>query len=328
MTKTVILFALSITLFMACTDRKSNEMALQNKKEISPDSLKLKPRVQVENKTITINGLSIFYREAGLQNKETIVLLHGFPSSSFMFKDLIDELADDYHIIAPDYPGFGLSAMPPTEDFEYTFDHVSEIMEQFIDEVKLSSFYLFVQDYGGPIGFRIAAKRPELIKGLIIQNANAYLEGLGEWPMKIGEFQKANDMDGLLEFKDYLISLEGIKEQHLGGTLNTSAIDPSYYLMDNAFMNRTGAKEIQTAMFLNYGTNIPKYQEWQNYFKTHQPKTLIVWGENDRFFTKAGGEAYSKDLKNVESHYYNGGHFLLDEYSVEVAEKIKKFIKK
>lgn len=278
------------------------------------------------SKTIEINGLSIFYREAGQENKEKILLLHGFPSSSYMYQGVMDELSNSYHLIAPDYPGFGLSSAPNLSEFEYTFDNVSAIIEQFINALKLDTFFLFVQDYGGPIGFRIAAKKPHHIKGLIIQNANAYMEGLGEWAMKIGDYQKTNNMEGLNNFKDYLMSLEGLKEQHLGGASKASTIDTSYYLMDNAFLNRKGAKEIQTAMFFNYGTNFPKYPEWQNYFKTHQPKTLIVWGENDKFFSKAGGEAYSKDLKNIESHYFNGGHFLLDEFSVEVVEKVKKFI--
>ncbi|SEM31789.1 Pimeloyl-ACP methyl ester carboxylesterase [Aquimarina amphilecti] len=281
-----------------------------------------------KNKIIDINGISIFYREAGIENKETILLLHGFPSSSYMFKDIIKVLSDEYHVIAPDYPGFGLSAAPSPSDFNYTFDNVTNVIEQFIDVIRLNSFYLLMQDYGGPIGFRIATKRTELIKGLIIQNANAYMEGLGEWAMKIGTFQQANDLDGLNNFKDYLMSIEGLKEQHLTGASNPSNVDPSYYLMDNAFLNRKGAKEIQTVMFFNYGANFSKYQEWQNYFKTHQPRTLIVWGENDKFFSKSGGEAYSKDLKNIQSYYFNGGHFLLDEYYTEVAEKIKKFINK
>ncbi|QVY65246.1 alpha/beta fold hydrolase [Polaribacter sp. Q13] len=280
-----------------------------------------------KNKTIKINGLEIFYREEGQQNKETILLLHGFPSSSYMFKGLMEELSEDYHLIAPDYPGFGLSEAPTTSEFEYTFDNVSAIIEEFIATLKLDPFYLLVQDYGGPIGFRIASKKPELIKGLIIQNANAYMEGLGEWAKKIGQFQKNNDLEGLNNFKGYLMSLEGLKEQHLGGSSTPENIDPSYYLMDNAFLNRTGAKEIQTAMFYNYGTNFSKYSEWQDYFKTHQPNTLIVWGENDPFFNKSGGDAYGKDIKNIQSYFFNGGHFLLDEYAVEVAEKIQKFIK-
>ncbi|RKR12467.1 pimeloyl-ACP methyl ester carboxylesterase [Maribacter vaceletii] len=282
--------------------------------------------MNTQNKTIKINGLSIFYREAGAQNKEKIILLHGFPSSSYMYKDLIKELSTKYHLIAPDFPGFGLSSAPTTSEFDYTFDNVANIMEDFIDALQLDSFYLFVQDYGGPIGYRIAVKRPNLINGLIIQNANAYMEGLGEWAMKIGKFQKDKDTDGLINFKNYLLSLDGLKEQHLGGALKPLSIDPSYYLMDNAFLSRAGAKEIQTAMFFNYGSNFSKYAEWQNYFKIHQPKTLIVWGINDKFFNKTGGEAYSKDIKNITSCYFNGGHFLLNEYAVEVAEKIKDFI--
>lgn len=284
--------------------------------------------MEQKTKLVEIDGVSIFYREAGEQNKETILLLHGFPSSSNMYRDVIDELSDEYHLIAPDYPGFGLSSAPSVTEFDYTFDNVTKVMNQFIDTLQLDSFYLFVQDYGGPIGFRIATARPQLIKGLIIQNANAYMEGLGEWAMKIGGYHKANDIEGLNNFKDYLLSTEGVKEQHVSGVLNPSKIDPIYYLMDSAFLNRTGAKEIQSAMFFNYGSNFPKYPEWQNYFKTEQPRTLIVWGENDKFFSKAGGEAYSKDLQNIESHFFNGGHFLLDEYSSEVAEKVRKFINK
>ncbi|WP_299190349.1 alpha/beta fold hydrolase [uncultured Aquimarina sp.] len=281
-----------------------------------------------KNKTVNINGVSIFYREAGIKNNETILLLHGFPSSSYMFKDIIASLSDEYHIIAPDYPGFGLSDSPGLDDFEYTFDNIANVIEQFIDTIKLDSFYLLVQDYGGPIGFRIASKRTELIKGLIIQNANAYIEGLGEWAMRIGALQQAGDLEGLNNFKNYLMSNEGIKEQHLFGSSNPSNIDPSYYLMDNAFLNRKGAKEIQTAMFFNYGSNFSKYEEWQNYFRTHQPRTLLIWGENDKFFNKTGGEAYSKDLKNIQSHYFNGSHFLLDEHFVEAGKKIKAFINK
>ncbi|WP_299255443.1 alpha/beta hydrolase [uncultured Aquimarina sp.] len=276
---------------------------------------------------VTIDGLSILYREAGKSNEKTILLLHGFPSSSYMYKDLIAELSDEYHLIAPDYPGFGLSSAPSPSEFEYTFDNVTQVMNKFIDALKLDSFYVLVQDYGGPIGFRIATERPELIKGLIIQNANAYMEGLGEWARKIGGYHKVNDMEGLNKFKDYLLSYDGLKDQHLDGALNPLKIDPTSYLLDNAFLERTGAKEIQSAMFFNYGSNFPKYPEWQNYFKTHQPPTLVVWGKNDKFFNKAGGQAYSKDLKNIESHFFNGGHFLLDEYSNEVAQKIKEFIK-
>lgn len=279
-------------------------------------------------KKIKIRGTEIAYREAGEQNKETIVLLHGFPSSSHMYRNVIKDLSNQYHLIAPDYPGFGLSESPSTDEFEYTFDNISSIIEGFLDAIGISSFYLMMQDYGGPIGLRIVNKRPQHIKGLIIQNANTYKDGLGEWAMKIGAYQKANDLEGLNNFKDYLMSFEGIKEQYISGAIHPEKIDPISYTTDAELMDRKGINAVQTALFYNYGTNFPKYPEWQNYLKEQQPKTLIVWGVNDKFFNKAGAEAYAKDLKNVDIHFFNGGHFMLEEYGNEVTELIKNFINK
>ncbi len=281
----------------------------------------------VTHKTVTVGGVTIFYREAGKIDNPTILMLHGFPSSSHMYRDIIEPLAEDYHIIAPDYPGFGFSAAPSLDEFEYSFDNISGVMDGFITQLELSSFYLMMQDYGGPIGFRIAAKNPKGIKGLIIQNANLYFEGLGEWAQKIGTFQKANDMEGLKRFKDHLISAAGIKEQYLTGAHNADKIDPISYLTDTAFMDREGIREVQSALFSNYGTNFPKYPEWQNYLEEHQPSTLIVWGENDKFFGKAGAEAYRNDLKNPNIYLFNSGHFMLEEYALEVVDLIKDFIK-
>ncbi|WP_075343182.1 alpha/beta fold hydrolase [Tenacibaculum agarivorans] len=278
------------------------------------------------NKTININGIDIFYREAGETNVKKIVLLHGFPSSSHMYREIINELSSEYHLIAPDYPGFGLSESPSTNEFEYTFDNISGLIENFIDALELESFYLMMQDYGGPIGFRIAAKRPELIKGIIIQNANIYLEGLGEWSQKIGAFQKANDLAGLNDFKNYLMSHDGITEQYLSGSEHPEKIDPISYLTDIAFNNRIGINEVQTALFNNYDSNFPKYEEWQNYLRENQPKILIVWGINDRFFNKKGGKAYTKDIKNSTTHFFKGGHFMLEEYGKEVTDLIREFI--
>lgn len=284
--------------------------------------------MNTSQKTLRLGDLSIFYREAGVANQETIILLHGFPSSSHMFRDLIKELSGNYHVIAPDYPGFGLSSAPSTKEFEYTFDHLAEVMEEFIDALKLSRFHLFVQDYGGPIGFRIATKRPEMVKSFIIQNANAYLEGLGEYPTKIGGYLERKDFAGLAEFKKYLFSLEGIKNQYLTGVEDPSQIDPAGYLLDDYFMQKEGRKEIQNALFDNYGANFPKYAEWQQYFKTQQPPTLIVWGLKDPFFSKAGAEAYSQDLQEIETHFFDSGHFMLEEHAPKVAELSHNFIQK
>ncbi|WP_394973845.1 alpha/beta fold hydrolase [uncultured Croceitalea sp.] len=280
----------------------------------------------MKNKTIKINDFDLFYREAGNPENETILLLHGFPSSSHMYRDIINELSDMYHLIAPDYIGFGLSDMPLVSEFDYTFENITKYISDFIAALKLSSFYLLMQDYGGPIGFRIATAYPNYIKGLIIQNANAYMEGMGEWGMKIGLFKKNNDMKGLLEFKDYLISLEGLKDQYLNEASNPQKIEPISYLTDNAFLNRINAKEIQTALFSDYGNNFPKYPDWQEYFRNHQPKTLVLWGKNDRYFSQEGAKAYSKDLQNIETHFFEGGHFMLEEYAKESSKLITNFI--
>ena len=283
--------------------------------------------MKTRNNTIIIDEIELFYREAGNPNNETILLLHGFPSSSHMYREVIDLLTEDYHLIAPDYPGFGLSEAPSTQDYQYTFDNITCTIERFIEALELSSFYIMMQDYGGPIGLRIASKRPDRIKGLIIQNANAYLEGLGEWAQKIGKFQQENDLVGLTNFKDYLMSPDGIREQYLHEHIEEDKIDPTSYLTDIAFMQRSGIHEKQTALFTNYGTNFPKYVDWQLYFKTHQPKTLIVWGIHDKFFSKEGAEAYTKDLENPQIHLFEGGHFMLEEYPQEVAKLITNFIK-
>ncbi len=278
------------------------------------------------NKSIKINDLSIFYREAGEQHKDTILFLHGNPTSSHMYKELMNLLKDKYHVIAPDYPGFGFSARPNTSEYEYSFDNISNTMNEFIDALGLKSFYLFIQDYGGPVGFRIAVKRPELVKGLIIQNANVYAEGFGEWAMEIGGYIQNNDVKKMNTYKKHLVSLEGLKEQYVTGAKDVRSIDPSSYFLDYAFLQRPGVQELFLTLFDNYGTNFEKYEEWQNYLRTHQPPTLVVWGTNDKFFSKPGGEAYAKDLKDVEIHFFDGGHFMLEEYANEVSELIKEFI--
>lgn len=283
-------------------------------------------KIKISGKVITVNDIDIFYREAGKENKTVILLLHGWPSSSHMYRELMDNLSDQYHVIAPDYPAFGLSAAPSTTDFEYTFDNLSVLMEAFIDKMKLSSFYLYIQDYGGPIGMRIANRRPELVRGLIIQNANSYIEGLGEWAQKIGGFVEAKNFEALVAYREYLISPEGIKSQYLTGAKDITAVDPVSYMTDAALIQRPALKEPQIAIFNDYGNNIPQYAQWQQYLQEHQPPTLIVWGKGDKFFNEAGAKAYRKDLEEVDLHFFEGGHFMLEEYANEVAQLIKKFI--
>jgi pimeloyl-ACP methyl ester carboxylesterase len=277
-------------------------------------------------KTIKVDGLDVFYREAGNPLKPTLLLLHGFPSSSFMYRDLINDLAADYHLIAPDYPGFGLSSRPPVSEFDYSFDHLALVMENFISQIHLKHFSLYMQDYGGPIGFRIAAKHPEWISALIIQNANAYGEGLGADFKKIMAMEDAGDKAGVEKILKYIISFEGIKVQYTEGANNLGNIDPDAYLMDHQFIKGEENEAIQNTLFQNYHINLTKYPEWQRYLRLHQPPALIVWGKNDPIFIAPGGLAYQKDLKNAEVHLLNGGHFALVEYHAEIAAYIRSFL--
>lgn len=279
-------------------------------------------------KKISIDGLEIFYREAGNPANPLILLLHGLPSSSHMYRNLMTDLSSQYHVIAPDYPGFGLSSNPRVTEFTYTFDALSDIMEHFIDGLQLKQINLYMQDYGGPVGFRIASRRPELIHSLIIQNANAYLEGLGAGLQQLGKLQQSGDSIALNKALLHIISYEGIKEQYIEGAENQNKISPDAYNMDNFFMDRQDIQNVQVALLKNYQSNFPKYPEWHQYFKNHQPHTLVIWGRNDPIFIAPGAEAYKKDLKNAEVHLLNGGHFVLEEHHEIVAGIISQFLTK
>lgn len=283
---------------------------------------------KVSHNQIDVDGVSIFYREAGNPKAETIVMLHGFPSSSHMFRKIIDGLSAQYHVIAPDYPGFGLSEVPSADTFKYTFDNIAKVTEDFINKLGIEKFYLMMQDYGGPIGMRIASQNPNRIQGLIIQNANTYMEGLGEWSQRIGGYVENEQFEELEDFKTYLMSEEGVKMQYTAGSKHPTRIDPISYLTDNAFLDRKNVRRIQSSLFNNYGTNFPKYEEWQDYLQTYQPKTLVLWGEHDKYFSKAGGAAYQKDLKEVEIHFFDAGHFMLEEFPYESIELIRTFLNK
>lgn len=278
-------------------------------------------------KSIKINGLDIFYREAGNTEKPIILLLHGFPSSSHMFRNLIDQLSDSFYLIAPDYPGFGQSSSPDANEFQYTFHNLSTIIEAFIDKLELRNINFYIQDYGGPIAFRIALRRTELVQSFIIQNANAYLEGLGEALAPLSAYIENNSHiaeQGARMFLKY----EATKWTYLDGASEPEKISPDSYALDQFYLDRDGNDIIQLALFRDYGSNIALYPEWQNYLKKNQPKALIVWGKNDKMFVEKGGWAYTTDLPNAEIHQLDGGHFLLEEFSTEVALFIEKFIKK
>ena len=278
-------------------------------------------------KTVNLDGLDIFYREAGNKNKPSILLLHGFPSSSHMFRDLINDLSADYHLVAPDYPGFGQSSKPSVSEYEYSFDNLALTISRFIDALGLKKLSLYLHDYGGPIGFRIAAQRPELIEALIVQNANAYNEGLGDalTPL-IGYIQNQNQETE--KAARFFLSSAATKWLYVEGAEDASKISPDGYTIDQYYLDRPGNDEIQLALFRNYGTNLPLYDKWQSYFRKYQPATLVISGKNDKLFLAAGAEAFKRDIKDAQISLLNGGHFLLEEKHTEAAEAIKSFLVK
>ncbi len=283
---------------------------------------------QIRYKTAKVDGLDIFYREAGPKDAPVILLLHGFPSSSHMFRDLIPALSDKYRVIAPDYPGYGNSSALDTKTFEYTFDNLARIVNKFTAAVGVDRFAIYVQDYGAPVGFRIASAQPERITGLIIQNGNAYVEGLpdGFWaPLK--EYWK-NPTPELRTKLEGFLTLDTTKWQYLHGVRDKETISPDAWLVDQLGLDRPGNKDIQIALFKDYGSNPPLYPKWQEYFRTHQPPTLIVWGRNDQIFPAEGAEPYKRDLKNLDFNLLDTGHFALEEEGTVIAGKIREFMAK
>jgi pimeloyl-ACP methyl ester carboxylesterase len=276
-------------------------------------------------RTVSIDGLDIFYREAGSRDHPTILLLHGFPTSSHMFRNLIPALADRFHLVAPDYPGYGNSSMPKIDEFDYTFDRLARIMEKFIAAIDLKKYSLYVMDYGAPVGYRIAAKYPERVQTLIVQNGNAYEEGLREFWEPIKAYWQERSPENAEKLK-YLVTLEATKWQYTNGVRNLEAISPDTWNMDQHFLDRPGNGEIQLALLYSYGTNPPLYPQWQEYFRQYQPPTLIVWGKNDYIFPTEGAYPYQRDLKDVEFHLLDTGHFALEEDGDAIANHIHQFL--
>lgn len=271
-------------------------------------------------------GLSMFYREAGNIEKPTIVLLHGFPTSSHMYRKIIEQAGDDYHVIAPDYPGFGESDFPNPNEFEYSFDNIASYVEELLEALKVDRYAIMIQDYGAPIGFRLAVKNPEKIIGIINQNGNAYEEGLGDawegiralWKERNQETEKA-----LLG----AFTLEGLKWQYTHGTQHPENINPDTWNLDFVKMERPHAHKQHLDLFYDYRRNLELYPVWQEYLKQHQPPLLIVWGKNDAFFPESGAQAFLKDVAKVDYNVYDTGHFALEEYGDEILLKIKDFVK-
>jgi pimeloyl-ACP methyl ester carboxylesterase len=281
---------------------------------------------KIKNQTISIDGQTIFYREAGdKENAPTIILLHGFPTSSHMFRNIIPALADKFHLVAPDYPGFGYSSMPPVDKFEYTFDHLAEIVDKFITQIGLERYSLYVMDYGAPVGYRLAVKHPDKIEALIVQNGNAYDEGLGEFWEPLRSYWNEPNEKNKNALKKFL-TLEATRWQYTHGVKNENVISPDNWIHDQLLLDRPGNNEIQLQLFYDYKSNPPLYPQWQEYFRKYQPPTLVVWGRNDFIFTKEGAIPYQRDLKNVQIHLLNTGHFALEEEGELIAELILRFL--
>ncbi len=279
------------------------------------------------HKTINVNGVEIFYREAGSKDSPTILLLHGYPTSSHMFRNLMKDLSDSYHLLAPDYPGYGNSEQPSMEKFAYTFDNMALIIEGFLEKLDVKKYSIYLMDYGAPIGFRIAAKYPERVEALIIQNGNAYDEGLLEFwdPIKKYWNDKTEENGKALEG---FHSLDGLKWQYTHGVRDPEKISPDNWNIDLRHLTRDENDKIQLAMFYDYRTNVPLYPGWQAYLRKYQPPTLIVWGKNDYIFPSEGAFPYKRDLKNIEFHLLDTGHFALEEDGDVIAKLIREFLSK
>ena len=278
----------------------------------------------VHYKSARINDLDIFYREAGSPTSPAILLLHGFPTSSNMFRNLIPRLADSFHLIAPDYPGFGQSSMPDRSSFSYTFENLTNVVEHLVVALRLTKFSLYVMDYGAPVGFRLALRDPERVNGLIVQNGNAYEEGLLEFwnPLrKYWEDPSSNNRDALR----FVVDQKSTQWQYENGVKDRTLLDPTAWILDQVGLDRPGNDEIQLDLFYDYRTNVSLYPEFQAFLRQYQPPTLIVWGKNDAIFPAEGAAPYARDLKTLETHLLDTGHFALETHGEEIADRIKRF---
>ena len=281
----------------------------------------------VYHRTVSVDGLKIYYREAGDSTAPTVLLLHGFPTSSHMFRELIPRLADRYHLVAPDYPGYGNSDAPPATDFDYTFDNVARVMEHFTEALSLDRYSLYLMDYGAPVGFRLATAHPDRVQALIIQNGNACEEGLEDFWTPLKAYW-ATPGEGTAEPLKGFLTREATIWQYTHGTRNPETISPDNWNVDQPLLDREGNQAIQLAMFLSYGSNPPRYPAWQAYLRTYQPPTLIVWGKNDTIFPEAGAHPYKRDLKTIEFHLLDTGHFALEEDGETIARLMGAFLEK
>jgi pimeloyl-ACP methyl ester carboxylesterase len=277
-------------------------------------------------RTIRVDGLAIFYREAGPKDAPTILLLHGLPSSSRMFEPLFVRLSDRYHMVAPDYPGFGHSDWPDPKAFAYTFDHIAEIMNQFTEALGLSHYTLYMQDYGGPVGFRMALAHPERVQALIVQDAVAHNEGLGaNWNTRRAFWADRAANENAL--RTNLLSLATTQTRHVGNDPNPERYDPDLWTDEFYFLNQPGQADIQTNLFYDYRTNVEDYPKWQAWLRAKQPRLLVIWGKYELSFDSSEPDAYRRDVPNAQVHIVDGGHFALDTAADEIAALVGEFMK-
>ncbi|GAA1267296.1 MULTISPECIES: alpha/beta fold hydrolase [Streptomyces] len=281
--------------------------------------------VDIAYRTADVDGLNVFYREAGAADAPTLLLLHGFPSSSHMFRELIPLLADQFHIVAPDLPGFGRSDMPAGDDFDYTFEHITDVIDRLTEVLGLDRFALYVFDYGAPVGFRIATRHPERISAIVSQNGNAYEDGLSEAWNPVQAYWKEPSAANREAIR-MLVQPETTVWQYQHGVPDETRVSPDGYGLDNYYLAREGAHEIQLDLFLDYASNVALYPTFQEYFRTSKPRLLAVWGKNDPFFLPAGAEAFTRDIPEADVRFLDTGHFALETHAEEIAAALRDFL--
>ena len=280
---------------------------------------------QAHYRTVAIDGVDVFYREAGRPDAPAVLLLHGFPTSSHMFRNLIPALADRHRVVAPDLPGFGNSAMPARDQFAYTFESYARTVGRLTEKLGLERYALYVMDYGAPVGFRLATAHPERVSAIVVQNGNAYEEGVQQFWGPLQAYWKSGSEEDR-EALRWLTSLEATKFQYTDGVADPTLVSPDTWTVDQALLDRPGNQEIQLDLMYDYRSNLALYPAWQVYFREHQPPTLVVWGKNDQIFVAAGAKAYARDNPRAEIHLLDAGHFALETQGAEIARLMRDFL--
>ena len=284
------------------------------------------PQYPVHYRYVEADGVRVFYREAGNPERPTLLLLHGYPSASYQFRDLIPLLSDTFHLVAPDLPGFGFTEVPDERHYVYSFDALGETLTAFVDALKLERYALYMFDYGAPSGLRLALARPERVTGLISQNGNAYLEGLGDAWQPIRRYWAQPTAENRQVVHDNVLNLAGTRWQYLHGVSDETLVAPEGYMLDSLLMERPGNKEIQLDLFLDYASNLTRYADFQQFFRERQLPTLVIWGKNDPFFIPPGAQAYLRDNPNAQVELLDTGHFALETHAAYIAQRIKEVI--